>query len=157
MSCSYQQSNSNQTGVDMSEQESDVDKWSPCPPATLTALATVLKRRQRGNRIQRIVTIAAAVLIMAAAGRYLVIGTSSQPIGHSYAGISCEDVSQLLPSFISGDVNESQRLKIEAHLELCSSCRGLEQRLRDRQQQKPVASLRLSDELVVTALAQTRH
>ena len=141
----------------MSEQESDIDKWSPCPPATLTVLANVLKRRQRWNRIQRIVTIAAALLIMTAAGQYMVNSTSSQSIGHSYAGISCRDVSQLLPSLISGDVSGSQRLKIEAHLEQCSSCRGLERRLREQQHLQPVASLGSSDEVLLTGLAHTRR
>ena len=137
----------------MSKPESQNDEWSPCPPETLTVLSSVLKRRQRWNRIQRIVTISAAVLIIAATGRHLISQTSPQQAGHMYAGISCHDVSQLLPGFIAGTVDEKQRLKIEAHLQLCALCRGQERQLRD--QLHPSASVNSANEVQLTSLGRT--
>lgn len=118
----------------MTNLQSDNETWSDCPPETLTALASVLRRRQRWHRIQRIVTVTAAVLIIAGAGQYVITQSSQQQHGGpSYAGISCVEVSQLLPDYIAGKVSDGQRAKIAAHLELCSSCRGLERSLRDLQ------------------------
>ena len=134
----------------MSKPDSQNHEWSPCPPETLTILSSVLKRRQRWNRLQRIVTISAAVLIIAAAGRYMISQTSPQPGGPMYAGISCHDVFQLLPDFIAGTVDDKQRLKIEAHLQVCSTCRVQERQL--RAQQHASATERSADELQLTSL-----
>ena len=134
----------------MNQPQSQSDEWRPCPPKTLTVLSSVLKRRQRWNRIQRIVTISAAVLIITAAGTYMISHQPPQQTEHIYAGISCQDVSQTLSDFIAGKVDDERRLKIEAHLELCSSCRRLENQLRAQQQAS--ASRSSANEVQLTSL-----
>lgn len=145
---------SNQSGKTMTNPQSNNENWSDCPPETLTTLASVLRRRQRWHRLQRIVTIAAAVLIIVSAGQYVITQSSQQHSGPSYAGISCVEVSQLLPDYVAGKVSDGQRAKIVAHLELCSSCRSLERSLRDRQRS---ADAGFFNDVKLTSLARSER
>lgn len=138
----------------MKQPQLQTKEWSPCPPETLMLLSSTLKRRQRWNRLQRIVTISAAVMIIAAAGGYVISQILPQTAEKMYAGISCHEVSQSLPDFIAGKVDEKQRMKIEAHLQLCSSCRRLESQL--RVQQHASANERSANEWRMTSLVLNR-
>lgn len=133
----------------MNKVETINDNWSPCPPETLTVLAITLKRRQRRIKIQRIALLVAAVLITMAVGRYV----ANQPSGnntHSYAGITCSDVNQLLPDYVAGELDEGKRVRVEAHLKLCTYCSEIERRLRERQNGS--VKVRLPNEFQITAI-----
>ena len=136
-------------GVKMNEVETVNDNWSPCPPETLTVLASVLKRRQRQNKMQRIALLIAAVLIIMTVGRFVANQQPGQE-EHSYAGITCRDVNQSLPDYVAGKLDESKRAKIAAHLKLCAYCSEIEHRLRERQNAS--AEVLLSNEILVTAI-----
>lgn len=132
------------TGVMMNKEESGNNNWSPCPPGTLMGLSSALKRREQIRRLQRIATMVAALLITIAAGNYAINQSSSVSSGPSYGGITCTDVGQSLPDFLSGRIDEGVRAKIESHLKQCSICASLARQLKEDQKQS--ADLQLPDQ-----------
>ncbi|MDA1229296.1 MAG: zf-HC2 domain-containing protein [Planctomycetota bacterium] len=109
------------------------DGWSPCPKGTLTGLASTLKRRERIQRLQRVSSLVAVLLIAVAAGTWFANRSSDVSMENNYGGITCTEVRDSLPQMVSGKADESLVARINAHLAECPQCAEMARKMKERE------------------------
>jgi len=109
------------------------DGWSPCPKGTLTGLAATLKRREQIQRLQRISSLVALLLVAIAAGTWFSNRYSDGSMESNYGGITCSEVQKSLPEMMSGTADESLVTRINAHLVRCPHCAEMARRMKEHE------------------------
>ena len=107
------------------------DGWSPCPKGTLTGLSITLKRREQIQRLQRVSSLVAMLLVAIAAGTWFANRSSDVPMENNFGGITCTEVRDSLPQMVSGKADESLIAKITAHLAECPHCAELARKMKE--------------------------
>ena len=118
-------------GEIMAKDTNPNDGWSPCPEGTLTGLAATLKRREQIQRLQRISSLVALLLVAIAAGTWFSNRSSEGSMESNYGGITCTEVQKSLPQMMSGSADESLVTRINAHLVRCPLCAEMARRMKE--------------------------
>ena len=103
-------------------------EWEPCPPGTLTGLASDLHRRHRRKQLGQWAGVVCVLLVVVSAGWY-VVHSIGHPSEFNYGGIACSEVHQALPDFMVQRVSEDLERRIQAHLAKCAHCQELMQKM----------------------------
>ena len=113
--------------------ETSTDTWSNCEPGTLRRLA--MERRRCASRrllVKRsaaasgvVGSFALAMLLLGFLNRVQPTG-SQQPVGISRPAIAaqlhCPEVFDLREAFLLGNLSDTERQRVAAHLGLCQHC-----------------------------------
>ena len=117
----------------MAKSQHTEDEWLPCPPGTLAGLSSNLKSQERWTQVRRVSGVAAALMIVVAAGVWY---SNQQPPGmenYSYGGITCMEVRDSLPQMMDGSASEELMMKVQAHLAECPRCAELAKKMKERE------------------------
>lgn len=109
------------------------DGWSPCPKGTLTGLSSTLKRRERIQRLQRVSSLVAMLLVAIAAGTWFANRSPDVPMENRYGGITCTEVRDSLPQMVSGKAEKGLVAKINAHLAECPRCAEMARKMKEQE------------------------
>jgi len=97
------------------------DEWDVCQPGEVGAVVQRLKTRRRTARLQAVGSMTALMVGIGFLSYYLT--TVSPMIDNYYAGISCTEMTQLAPQYVSGQLDAERSLQIRDHLGKCDRCR----------------------------------
>lgn len=120
-------------GVNMAKSQHAEDDWLPCPPGTLTGLSSALKRQERWAQVQRVSSVAGALLIAVAAGVWFSNQQAPAPDNFSFGGITCMEVRDSLPKMMDGSASEELMMKVQVHLAECPQCAELAKKMKERE------------------------
>lgn len=96
--------------------------WEPCPQGTLSGLSQGLKRRRRRAEMTRDAGVMSVLLIALTAGWFAVRSTKSSEESR-YGGITCAELKQIVPDYLTRDLDQLLVSRIEKHLTACPQCR----------------------------------
>ena len=128
-------------GVNMAKSQHTEDDWLPCPPGTLTGLSSGLKRHERWTQFRRVSSVAAALMIVVAAGVWYSNQQPAAPDNFSYGGITCVEVRDSLPKMMDGSASEELMMKVQAHLAECPRCAELAKKMKEREMHAATESM----------------
>ncbi len=126
----------------MSKSQHTDDDWLPCPPGTLAGLSSNLKSQERWIQVRRVSSVAAALMIVVAAGVWYTGQQSAAPENFSYGGITCVEVRDSLPQMMDGSASEELMMKVQAHLAECPRCAELAKKMKEREMHAATESMR---------------
>mgnify|MGYP002624187451 CR=1 FL=1 len=103
-------------------------EWQSCPSGELSKMVEAKRARHRRKRIDRFAVVAAGVMAFIAIGGFS-LGLFTPDGGNGTRAMACSEVVPQLSAYVQGDLDESIRNDIAAHLNYCPSCRTHHQEL----------------------------
>lgn len=109
--------------------DSNTASWEACPQGTLTGLSTELKHQRRRAELMRAAGAVSALLILVAVGWFAMRSSNDRHEFH-FGDITCSEVHQAMPAFLSGDIDQAVVEKIDIHLAACPQCQKYMEEMR---------------------------
>ena len=107
--------------------DSDEQRWDPCPQGTVQGLVTSLRRRRRRRQVQKLSAVT-GMLAVVCLSAYLAL--PQRVCDRELAGIRCSEVLALADDLIANKLDDLTRGRIVAHCRECESCHRTIQAMR---------------------------
>lgn len=99
--------------------DSDEQRWDPCPAGTVQGLVTSLRRRRRRRQVQKLSAVAGMLAIVCLSAFFAM---PQRICDRELAGIRCSEVLALADDLIANRLDDITRGRIVAHCRECESC-----------------------------------
>ncbi|MCA8996403.1 MAG: zf-HC2 domain-containing protein [Planctomycetaceae bacterium] len=122
-----------------SDGEKSPEEWSPCPKGTLVQFSCRQCRKRLLKKIERGLEVTIVLIVAVTAGWFVTQRMSVEVPKHDYAGINCQEVIDVLPTYIDGSADPQLVRQIDAHLAACPRCLEFVEKKREEFQSRQVS------------------
>lgn len=100
-------------------EDREPEAWARCPMGTLKQMEGQIRTDQRRDFLRALAKGSAAVVLLGAGGV-----VAAQWMLREKTQLACSEVMELLPDYVSHELDEDLSKRVAAHLAVCPPCRA---------------------------------